>query len=37
MAAIYGIALTLGALVLAGCTPARYVFKCTVTQPQNCN
>ncbi len=29
--------LLLGVAVLAGCTPAKYIFHCTVTQPENCN
>ena len=29
--------LLVGFSVLAGCTPAKYVFHCTVTQQANCN
>lgn len=29
--------LLLSVAVLAGCTPAKYIFHCTVTQPENCN
>ena len=29
--------LLIGVAVLAGCTPAKYIFHCTVTQPENCN
>lgn len=37
MVAFYGLLLTLGSVILAGCTPAKVIFHCTVTNPQNCN
>lgn len=36
-AVVFSLALV-GAAVLTGCSaPAKYLFKCTVTQPENCN
>lgn len=37
VAALYSLVLAVGASLLAGCTPAKVIFHCTVTNPQNCN
>lgn len=36
LAATYSF-LLFGVALLAGCSAGKYVFACTVTQPENCN
>jgi len=37
IAAAYSFLLFGAATILSGCSAAKYVFHCTVTQPENCN
>ena len=33
----WSVCLVGASIALAGCAPAKYIFNCTVTQPENCN
>lgn len=37
MKLVFAVLIVGAALVMSGCGAANYAFRCTVTQPQNCN